>query len=243
MYRPAILALALAAFAQPSAAQIFMREPVRTVGRGVWSFELAPRYAQPVGEFRSNVNAAWGVGFGVRHHFQGLEALGIRGDFSMLNYGMERQRVPLSSSVNRVFVDMRTSNNIAMVGVGPELVLPRGPVRPYAFGYVGYSYFYTQSSAGDDDDGGSFASTTNFDDGGMATGYGGGVRIPFSTRRADVSLDAGARFTRNGTRTYLRRGDVIDQPDGSLQFNARTTEADFWQYHIGVTFSSSRSRR
>jgi hypothetical protein len=229
--------------AAPAQSQIFLGEPVRTVGRGTWLFDIAPRYAQPVGAFRANVSAAWGAGVAIRHHFSWFEPLGLRGDVSILNYGMERQRVPLSSTVNRVLVDMRTSNNIVLFGGGPELMVPSGPVRPYVFGFVGYSYFYTQSSVGDDSDNGSFASTTNFDDGGLATGYGGGLRIPLSSRRMSVAIDAGAQIVRNGTRTYLRRGDVIDQPDGSLSFNARTTEADFWQYHIGVSFSPSRSRR
>jgi len=110
----------------------------------------------------------------------------------------------------------------------------------YAYAFAGYSYFYTESSANDDGGGGTFANTTNFHDGGWATGYGGGLRLPLLLRRVDASVDAGARLTRNGTRTYLRRGDIVDQPDGSLQFNRRTTSADFWQYHVGMSFSPRR---
>jgi len=242
MFRSSLLAAACLLAAVPADAQIFHREPVHTAGRGVWYIDVGPRYAQPIGDFRANVASAWGGGIGISHHFSWFTPLGLRGDFSVLNYGMERQRVPLSTTINRVLVDMRTSNNIVVVGGGPELMVPRGPVRPYVFGFVGYSYYYTQSSVGDDD-GGQFASSTNFDDGGFASGFGGGLRIPLATRRTTVAIDAGARLTRSGTRTYLRRGDVIDQPDGSLQFNTRTTTADFWQYHLGVSFSPSRSSR
>ncbi|MEX2179684.1 MAG: hypothetical protein WD801_13290 [Gemmatimonadaceae bacterium] len=223
--------------ALPVSAQFFHSEPVRTASGGALHIDFGARYAQPVGDFRSHVNAAWGVGGTVRHPLGRLRALGIRGDFAILNYGMERKRVPLSSTVNRVLVDMRTSNNIVVVSGGPELAVPRGPIRPYVFGFVGYSYFYTRSSVGDDDNNGSFASTTNFSDGGLATGAGGGVRIPLNTRRVRMAIDGGAHLTRSGTRTYLRRGDVLDQPDGSMTFNARTSTADFWQYHLGVSFS------
>ena len=234
----AALAAAMVAGAASTAdAQIFQREPVRVANRGAWMFDVGARYAQPVGDFRANVNAAWGVGASVRHHFSWLQALGVRADVAILNYGTEHRRVPLSQSVNRVIVDMRTTNNIVVASMGPELMVPRGPVRPYVFGFVGYSYFYTQSSAGDDNSGGSFASTTNFDDGGLATGFGGGVRIPLHTRRVRMAIDGGAHLTRSGMRTYLRRGDVLDQPDGTLQFNSRTTIVDFWQYHLGVSFS------
>ena len=202
--------------------------------------DVSGQMAQPVGPFRSNINRGWGAAVSARYHFPRLSALGMRADLGILNYGNERKRVPLSPSLNRVIVDMNTSNNIALFTVGPEIMLMRGPVRPYAYGFAGYSHFYTESSAGDQDTDYDFASSVNFSDGGWTRGLGAGVRIPFSARRTSAAIDAGARWTRNGTRSYLRPGDVIDQPDGSLQFNERRTAADFWQYHLGVSFTPSR---
>ena len=222
-------------------AQIFLLDSPAS-SRGVWMVDLGAQMAQPVGAFRSNVNRAWGGGIGVRHHFGFFRPLGLRADLSFLNYGNEHKDVPLSSTVNRVIVDMHTSNNIVVFSGGPELMAMSGPVRPYAYAFAGYSHFYTESSARDDNSGGAFASTTNFWDGGLATGYGAGIRIPFRTRSTDAAFDAGARFTHNGTRSYLTAGDITDQPDGSLTFNERRTPADFWQYHIGVSFSPRRTR-
>lgn len=221
-------------------AQIFTLEPAPRDRGGSWSFDVAGQFAQPIGEFRTQVDHAWGVGGSVRHHFRRLAPLGLRADVTYLNYGNENQRVPLSPTVNRVLVDMNTTNNIFVVSGGPELALTSGPVRPYAYVFAGYSYFYTQSSAGDDDGGGSFANSTNFDDGGLATGWGGGLRLPLRIRSVDAAFDAGARLTRSGTRTYLKPGDIQDQPDGSLQFTPRRTVADFWQYHIGISISPRR---
>lgn len=178
----------------------------------------------------------------MRHHFRWFEPLGLRGDVAFLNYGNETKRVPISPSINRVLVNMTTSNNIAVASAGPELMLRRGPIQPYVYGFAGYSYFYTQTSVGSDRDGEAFASSTNFGDGGLATGWGGGVSVPLRLRSVGVALDAGGRRTINGTRRYLRRGDIIDQPDGSLQFNSRTTDADFWQFHIGASFSFRTAR-
>ena len=204
---------------------------------GPWTFDVGGQMAQPIGVFNTNVDRAWGLGGSVRFHPRGSFPLGARADLGWLNYGNERKTVPISPALNRVLVDMNTTNNIAVATVGPELMLMRGPLRPYAFAFAGYSYFYTESSAGDDNDGGSFASTTNFDDGGLALGYGGGLRIPLEFRSVEAALDLGTKLTRNGTRAYLRRGDIIDQPDGSLRFNDRRTTADFWQYHVGLSFS------
>lgn len=220
-------------------AQIFLAEPSIRGSRGTWGVDIGGQLAQPTGGFRSNVNAAWGLGVGVRHHFRWLQPLGLRGDFAFLNYGNETKRVPLSPSINRVIVDMTTSNNIGIVTAGPELRLSRGPIQPYLYGFAGYSYFYTESSVGSDNEGDAFASSTNFSDGGLAKGWGGGVSIPLRLRSAHLAIDGGARRTINGSRTYLRRGDIQDQPDGSMQFNPRATDADFWQFHLGASVSFS----
>lgn len=236
---PVVLMLATASSAS---AQIFAVEPQARSTRNGWGLDVAVQVARPVHEFAENVDVAFGVGSSLRHHFSWFRPLGIRGDFAMMNYGNERQRVPLSSTVNRVTVEMNTSNNILLVGGGPELAVMHGPVRPYVHGFVGYSYFFTESSAGDDDGGGTFARSTNFSDGGLATGGGAGIRAPLRARTTEISIDGGARFTRNGVRSYLRRGDVTDLPDGSLQFTPRVTNADFWTYYLGISLDFGRRR-
>jgi len=240
--RPFFSAAAAAlTIAQTASGQIFDFSP--SYGRpGSWSIDVGGQFARPVGDFRSQVDGAWGAGVSVRHHRHGTFPLGARADFAYLNYGNERKRVPLSPTLNRVLVDMNTSNNIALLSIGPELAVQRGPVRPYAYGFVGFSSFFTQSSAGDDNGGSDFASTTNFSDNGLMSGWGAGLRLPLRFRTVDASVDAGARLTHNGVRNYLKRGDIIDQADGSLAFNARRTAVDFWQYHLGMTFSPRRRR-
>jgi hypothetical protein len=235
-----IALVACASFASIAAAQTFPLAPSSRGRAGEWIFDFGGQMAQPIGAFGSQVDRAWGVGGSVRHHFRGLQLLGLRADVAWLNYGNENKRVPLSPTVNRVLVDMHTMNNIALFTAGPEIMLTRGPIRPYAYAFAGFSYFYTETSAGDDGDGGSFARSTNFDDGGWAKGFGGGLRIPVALRAVEAALDAGARLTRNGERAYLRRGDILDQPDGTLQFTPRSTTADFWQYHVGLSFSPRR---
>ena len=238
MIRSIVLAtatIAIALAAQPLQGQFFSH---RARPNRDWLIDLGPQYARPLGDFRVNVDRAWGFGGSARYGIDALSPFGIRADFAWFNYGHERKRVPLSPTVNRVIVEQNTSNNIGLATIGPELAIKRGPIRPYAFAFAGFSYFYTQSSVGDDDAGdGGFASTTNFDDGGWATGWGGGLRIPLNARKVDVAIDLGARLTRNGTRSYLTRGDVIDQPDGTLQFMERRSSADFAQYWIGVSFA------
>jgi hypothetical protein len=235
-------ALSCLLVASSAGAQIF-HSTVGSRHRGGWSFDVGAQMARPVGEFRTNVDRAWGGGLAARYRFGWFPSLALRGDLGFLNYGNERKRVPLSSTLNRVVVEQNTTNNIAMMTFGPEVAVQAGPLRPYAYGFGGWSYFYTESSANDSDGHYQVASSVNFSDAGGAAGYGGGLRIPFRTRQAEVSIDAGARFTRNWTRSYLRPGDITDQPDGSLIISERRTNADFWQFHLGASFAPRTSRR
>ena len=238
-----LVAAAAIAYGEPLRGQIFQSAPEERHTEHRLLFDLAPQYLRPVGEFRRNVDDAWGGGVSVRYSHDKLGPLGVRLDGAMLIYGHERKRVPLSPEVNRVLVDVNTSNNIGLFTAGPELIARRGAIRPYVFAYGGISYLLTESSVGDDDDGdGGFASTTHLYDGGWATGWGGGLRVPIRLRHEDIGIDVGARMTRNGTRNYLRRGDIIDLPDGSLQLNERRTSVDFIQYQIAVSFGPIRSR-
>lgn len=240
MLMRASLALVLCgALANITEAQVF--KPREGSERpGTWSFTIGGQAAEPVGAFKANVSNAWGIGGTLRYLVNSSLPLGLRADFTFLNYGNENKRVPLSNTINRVSVQMNTTNNIALASAGPELVLLRGPVSPYVYGFVGYSYFYTETDARDHPWGESFASSTNFDDGGLATGWGGGLRIPLRLRAVNASIDVGARHTRNGIRQYLRPGDIVDVPGGFVA-TPRQSAADYRQYHLGVSFAWRRS--
>ncbi|MEL7362829.1 MAG: hypothetical protein AAFN13_12215, partial [Bacteroidota bacterium] len=58
-------------------------------------------------------------------------AIGVEGTF--LNYGSEEFRTRFSTTVNRVFVDVTTDNNIAQGHLVLRLLPPvPGPITPYA---------------------------------------------------------------------------------------------------------------
>jgi hypothetical protein len=203
------------------------------------SFGLTGKWIEPVEHFARNVG--WGVGGGlsVGYHLAGFEELGFRTELTHHWYGWESKRVQLSPTANRVFVDMSTTNNVFVWTIGPELAIRRGPVQPYVLWQAGFSNFYTKSSVKDETNGTAFAESTHLFDYGWATEYGGGMRIVMSAKpgKGRVSLDIGGRMTLNGTRDYLRSGDIVDLPDGSLQFNVRRTPANFLQYTAGLFIS------
>jgi hypothetical protein len=51
----------------------------------------------------------------------------------------------------------------------------------------------------------------------------------------ETALELGARYHRNGRVEYLRKGDIEDQPDGSIVLHPTRSEADFVSYVIGFS--------
>jgi hypothetical protein len=226
----------LVAGASPVAAQygVVTRPARASLGGGAF-------VAQPVGEFENYVNNGFGGGghLILRVDPQGFFAL--RADLGYLVYGHETKRVSLPTA-GRVELDVTTSNNILTYSVGPQLMVPTGPIRPYVNVMAGGSYFFTESSVGGSDNSNTFASTRNFGDNVPSYGYGGGVFIPLAVRNAHVGLDVGARFIRNGHTRYLREGGITDLPDGGYAVSPIESETNLIVYHIGVS-AELRSRR
>jgi hypothetical protein len=134
-----------------------------------------------------------------------------------------------------VNVDVNTDHDILFAGVGPQISVPAGFFRPYINATAGVSYFFTHSSVSGDNSGENLFDTTNHDDAVFALTGGGGFLIPLSMRRTPVLLDVGATYHRNGEATYLRKGSIVDNPDGSITISPIRSEANFMTYRIGVS--------
>ena len=225
-------ALALGLWTPPAAGQ-----EADTLGLPRFYAGLAVAIAQPLGEFDEYVNVGGGLDgfFRVRLDEGGLMSLRVHGGF--LNYGNETHRVCLSETVGcRIQVDLTTSNNIVLFGVGPELAVPLGRVRLYGNGSVGFDYFSTDSSVEGTSTDTPFASTRNYGDGGFSYNAGGGVDIRVAEpKNVPISVDLGLAYQGNGRREYLTRGGIIDRPDGSLDFDVKRSEANFLLWRVGVS--------
>lgn len=202
--------------------------------RGEFGLNLV--LAVPVGEFDDYVDLGGGVsGFGVIF-VDDRQTFGIRMDVAYLIYGSNTVRVPLSPTVPFVDVEVTTQNGIASLGLGPQILLGRGSLRPYAHASVGFSYFATTTSVEGTRDSEPFASSTNFDDMTFAVVGGGGLRVMLTeNRRNPVSLDFGVDYVRNGLTEYLREGGLVALPDGGVEVEAIESETNLTTFHLGVT--------
>ena len=198
---------------------------------GVAIVGLAPR-----GEFANNVNSAWGLaGHGLfRLDQQGVVAL--RAELSYMVYGAEHYRVPLGAGpLGLINIDVNTTNNIINGGLGLQVVTPGVTVRPYGVATIGFSYFFTASSAEGSNNTEPFASSTNYSDGGLAWTVGGGLYVPVYVKRSPVNLDLGVRWVDNGRREYLRP-DGITFGDQGVSMHPVRSDAKGVQFSLGVTW-------
>jgi hypothetical protein len=192
---------------------------------------------EPQREFRDNgVPRSWGGSGNLVALVDRRGIFGIRLEGGGMIYGHETKRVPLSSTIGgRVMVDVSTVNSILFAGLGPQLMFPSGPLRPYASGTVGIAYFTTQSAVDGADGDNDFARDTNYDDLNVSYRGIGGLYIPLYRGRTTVALDFSAQYHSNGVVSYLKEGGIRDNPDGSITFSPMNSRADLVSFHLGVS--------
>ena len=206
-----------------------------------WSVGGGFAMTLPRGEFGAVVSEGYGVGLQSVFRPEPWGVFGFRLDASFVTYGSESFYVPVSPTIPRITTRLRTTNNIGMFGVGPQLGVPTGPIRPYINGFVGFGYFYTRSSLSDPggpccyDYGGGFSST-NFDDTSFAYGGGGGLGIALSSnQRFQLTLDA--QYRHHETTRYLREGSIEEDRYGNVHITAFESAVDLVLLRFGVSYA------
>jgi opacity protein-like surface antigen len=202
-------------------------------------------YARPVGEFRDYVQHGGGLNANIVWPVRSESALALRADGGFIVYGSETKRVCFSSTVGcRVQLDLTTTNSIGYLNAGPQLMVPTGAVRPYVNGAIGLAYFGTSSKVdGTGHSNEAIASTTNFDDLTFSWAGGGGLLVQLASGRVPVHLDLSARYYGNGEVEYLKKGDIQDNPDGSITFTPTRSQANLMTLQLGVTMGARPGRR
>ena len=193
-------------------------------------------FASSVGEFAENVDFGFGIAGHGRLEVDDAGVLSVRLDLGFLNYGKEEVRICITLPC-RVTGAITTSNDILLLGIGPEIGTGRGRIRLYTGASIGLAHFSTTSSVdGTDRLGEPFASSTNYDDVTFAWRAGPGMQL--RVHEGDevfVALDLFARYHGNGEARYLRKGDITDLPDGSVELHPRESQTNFWTIGLGVS--------
>lgn len=235
MPRAACIPLSAILFALPSA--LFAQErpgirPVEPPSRN--TIGIHGDMLIPVGEFDTYIGNGYGFDAYYLRDLDPSGAVQLRVQGGFMRYGHETERACLVNC--RINVDINTSNDIVVFGIGPQFRIPRGPIRPYATATAGVAYFFTHSSLEGTNDNDDFADTRNFDDAVFSWTVGGGFQIPLRQGPKPISVDLGVHYHGNGDVSYLRKGSITDHPDGSITINPIRSEANFLSVKLGVAF-------
>lgn len=212
-----------------------------TLALGVprFQFGVALEGGIPTGAFGDRVSEGGAVHGFVRVRLDDHGVVGLRLQAGYFGYGDETTRTCLGAGpACRVEVNITTANAILSWGVGPDVSLPVGIFRVTGHALIGSSYFTTYSGArkaGFVPD--FFALSEHLGDGGLAWSAGAGLALPVSRSAA---LELGVTYQGHGTRNYLVRGGITDQPDGSIEMDVQRSSVNLVGVRLGVTFSRSR---
>lgn len=191
--------------------------------------------SEPRGDFGANTANGFGLGGTALFRLDPSGLVNFRVDGGFLTYGNSTRRIPLSGTGGLVKLNLRTSNNIATVVAGPQLLGPSGVFTPYASILGGISVFWTESSIeGSNNDNTPFASTTNASDAVLAYGGAVGAYLRVYNGERPLRLDFGARYLRHDNVKYLndkRVRDAFEQNRDPIPVRSR---ADFLTYYVGV---------
>jgi hypothetical protein len=189
--------------------------------------------SQPKGAFANNVGHGFGFNLNGLYKLDYKGYLSLRADVGGLQYGRERNDASFFGITGRVTLDLETTNSIGWGSIGPQLIIPDGPFRPYANAAIALTDFTTSSTL-TDGFGNELASTQNASDVSHAWIFGSGVQIPFGNTGA---LNLGARYYYGGRATYLTKGDITDNPDGSVTVNPRNSKTDMVLWQLGFSLA------
>jgi hypothetical protein len=203
-----------------------------------FSFGADLTISQPKGEFASNVPNGYGFDLTGMFRLDRGGYFNLRADLGGVRYGHERQQIGFPIS-GRIAVDLNTDNQIGFGALGAQLQIPDGWFRPYANASIAGTYFWTESSISGTGNSDAVLNTTNLDDWSYAWIFGGGVMIPFG--KSIGALNLGAKYHYGASATYLKKGDITDNPDGSITLNPRNSETDLVLWQVGVSFVIPRS--
>jgi len=191
--------------------------------------------SRPTGELAQNIHFGYGASAAYVFRLDDAGYLSLRADLGLLRYGRESKRVPLSSSIGgRIEVRVATENYVVPVTIGPQLMWPRGFVRPYVHAGIGGQYFWTRSGVEGTDDSYDFASTTNQKDGTTSWMAGGGILFPVYEKKTKVSIDLGAQYFGGGHARYLRPGSIQDLPDAQIRITPLESATNMLLARVGL---------
>lgn len=199
------------------------------------TFGISVIQTRPQGALARNIGFGYGLNGSCLFRLDRAGLLSLRADVGVVDYGNESKRTPISETVgNRVQVNVRTTNYIVPLSVGPQLAWPTGAFRPYVNAGVGGQAFFTESDVKGTDDVTSFASTTNQSDFSASWTAGGGIYVPVVAGKTNVQLDLGVQYVGGASARYLAPGSIVDLPGGHVSISPMESATHLLVVRLGA---------
>lgn len=223
-------------------ALLLVAAPTATQAQSRHSAGLAGVYGQPLGPFRQNVDRGLGLNGAATFGIDSRGILGLRGELGYLRYDSNTEDFAVATGYGGyVLVQSQTTSGILTMGVGPQLTLPLGPLRPYVAALIGFSNFATRTSlsvpansseTGMQEDLGSRTHSSDFV---LSRGGAAGLVAPIpGFGNSGFLLDLSVRYHQNGEARYVKKGDVRSNGTAVPTVSATQSEANFIAYRLGV---------
>lgn len=161
--------------------------------------------------------------------------LGLNAGFII--YGIESRRVPLSTTIPDVTVDVERQNSMVNFHLLFQVSPFDGDIKPYLEGVAGGAYLFTETSVEGSSNIQEFASTVNQDDFAWSYGFGGGILLSLMEGNEGLPgglyLDLKTRFMFSSEAEYLTTGDLRIE-NGNLIYQTKNSGIDYMSIQIGV---------
>ena len=199
------------------------------------SVSIAASQTRPQGMLGRNIGFGYGINGAYLFRLDRDGVLSIRTDVAAVVYGNDWKHTPFSETVGgRVLVNVRTTNYIIPMSVGPQLAWPSGPIRPYVNAGVGAQAFVTESAVEGIDNLTVIASSTNQSDVAMMWVAGGGIYVPMVPGLTRVELDVGMQYVNGGRARYLAPGSITDLPGGGVRISSLESATRLVMLRVGA---------
>ena len=220
--------------------------PLTAQGQTRYTVGVAGLYGQPLGPFADNVRHGFGLdGMGTA----GLDSRGIlslKAELGWIRLDSKSEPFIVNTGFEFLELESETTSGVLMLGVGPQLAVPFGPIRPYVGGSVGFARFATTTAIKLSADQSNTGQEETLDDQTVSSDFilsltgSGGIRfeLPFFGR--GILGDLGVRWHRNGEAEYVSSEGVVYNGSGVPTITATRSDADYLVYRLGIVIPLGR---
>ena len=220
--------------------------PFAAQAQARYTVGLSGLYGQPLGPFADNVRHGFGLdGMGTI----GLDTRGIfslKAELGWIRLDSKSEPFIVNTGFEFLELESETTSGVLMLGAGPQLAVPFGPIRPYVGGSVGFARFATTTAIKISGDQTNTGQDETIDDQTVSSDFilslaaSGGIRFALPFMGRGILGDLGVRWHRNGEAEYVSSEGVVYNGSGQPTITATRSDADFLVYRLGIVIPLGR---